>query len=76
MTAIETRVEHRPMPITATMKGVRELFGLPEALVRRLAAENVIRSYKLGPSVKCGRVYRVDDIIEALENGTYMEDEA
>jgi len=54
-------------PLYATAKGVRELFGMPEGVLRTLARHGRVRARKLGTSQGHTCLYRVADLVEWVE---------
>ncbi len=67
MNPIQLKLEKITRPYSAQAKTVRNLFGLPTHVTRRLADNGRIRFVKLGESKQAVRLYFVDDIIEYLE---------
>ncbi len=55
------------MPVWAQMKIVVALTGLPTNTVRKLTNEGKVRARKLGSSKVSGCVYRVQDVLDAIE---------
>lgn len=62
--------ETRTLPTYASRNKIHEEFGVHEKILKSWSIKGYIRTAKLGDNRQSGRLYRVADVVEALEHLT------